>query len=887
MKFVLIDGYSYLYQVYHAISGLTGPRGEPVNAIFGFVRMVLDVRKKVSPTHIAVAWDTAEPSFRHKAFSDYKATRKPMPPDLAVQVPVVKEIIAAYRFAELSAAGYEADDVIATLVARLSDDAEILIVSRDKDLRQLLRRGVAFYDTKTGKLYTESDFVAEFGFAPSLFPDYLALVGDKSDNIPGVSGIGKKTAASLIQKFGSLEEIYANAQLIDGRYRRRLLEARTRVFEMRELVRVRTDVPLQFEPDSARVRKPDVPTLLKIFSKYNFKKFLEELSEWMDEAVDVEECDYRLVDTEEELEKVVRGLRGAELLAVDTETTSEDQHECRLVGVSLSAKPKTGFYIPVEAPAGEGRVSVDALRRHIGPLLEDEAQKKAGQNIKYDYQVLKRAGIQMRGMAFDTMVAAYLVDPESRGYGLDALALRYLGRKNRPIEALIGKGKEQITMDEVPTRKVCIYACEDVDVVLRLVEVLSKEMDEIGVRRLFDEVEMPLVEVLAEMELAGVRVDADYLRGLAEELRQQLQAVKERIFELAGHKFNIDSPQQLAKVLYEELKLPRLRRTKTGKAATDQEVLAELAKMHPLPQQIVHYRTVSKMLSTYVESLPALVRADGRVHTSFNQTATATGRLSSSEPNLQNIPVRDEVGRLIRRAFVPSYDDWWILSADYSQVELRFLAHFSEDPELIKAFCEGVDIHTAVAAALNGVAPEAVSADMRRQAKVVNFGIVYGLSPHGLATELGISHQEAKDYIEAYFRRYAKVKEFIERTVEFARKNGYVRTIAGRIRYIGGFASSDKHMQALAERTAVNTVMQGSSADLIKVAMVSLHRRLKEEDLKTRMILQIHDELLFDVPDAELQRVQRMVRQEMEGALSLRVPLKVDMGVGRNWLEAK
>jgi len=887
MKFVLIDGYSYLYQVYHAIRGLTGPRGEPTNAVFGFVRMVLDVRKKLSPTHIAVAWDTSEPSFRHRVFKDYKATRKPMPEDLVVQVPVVHRIIEAYHFAEFAVPGYEADDVVATIVSCLPEDAEVLIISRDKDLRQILRPNVAIYDTRTAKLYTEEDFRAEYGFPPKLLPDYLALVGDASDNIPGVSGIGKKTAISLIQRFGGLESLYERAQEIEGRYRRKLLEAKERVFAMRDLVRVRTDVPLDFDPDKARLRPPDVPTLLEIFQRYNFRKFLQELAEQMDEAVEVESCDYRLVNDEETLRRVVGNLKGAELVAVDTETTSEDQHHCRLVGISLSARPATGFYIPVMAPPGSKTLPMECVRRHLKGLLEDRTVKKAGQNLKYDYQVLKREGITLGGIAFDTMIAAYLVDPESRSYGLDTLALRYLGRKNRPIEALIGRGKEQITMDKVDPQKVCVYACEDVDVVLRLVDVLKKEMEEAGLRGLFDEVEMPLVEVLAEMELAGVRVDVGYLEELGGRLRRELEEVRGKIYELAGHEFNIDSPRQLARVLYEELGLPRTRRTRTGQAATDQEVLAELAKKHPLPEQVVRYRTLSKMLATYVEALPQLVHEDGKIHTSFNQTATATGRLSSSEPNLQNIPVRDELGRLIRRAFIPSGENWWLLSADYSQIELRFLAHMSEDPELIEAFKRGEDIHTSVAATVFGVKKEDVTPDMRRHAKVVNFGIVYGLTPHGLASELNISHHEAKEFIEAYFARYRGVREFIERTIEFARANGYVKTIKGRIRYISGFASPDRHVQALAERTAVNTVMQGSSADLIKVAMRAVHERLKKESLKTHMILQIHDELVFDVPDEELERVKTLVREEMEGAMELRVPLKVDVGVGRNWLEAK
>ena len=887
-KLFLIDGHSYLYQAFYAIRGLSGPRGEPINAVYGFINMVLSILRKERPDYIAVVFDHPEPSFRHRIFTDYKATRKPMPDELSSQIPIVQEIVTAYGFPVYSVAGFEADDVIATLVNSLPPYVEVYIISRDKDFKQILREGVYIYDTKSAKAKGRDDFKKEYGFEPERFADYLALRGDKSDNIPGVNGIGEKAAKELIGKFGSLEEVYANLDKLPARMANRLKEGREDAFLGYELAKVRTDVPLRFRLEDSAVRSPDKERLLAIFQRFNFKKFMEELKRDETAEATEEQVDYKLINDEKSLEKMLKRLESAAAVAVDTETTSENEQTCSLVGVSLSPAAGEGFYIPVAAPRGEKHLPKEKVLAALKGLLEDEKKPKFGQNMKFDYTILKREGVILKPLAFDSMVAAYLIDPTGRGYGLDALALRYLGRKNIPIESLIGKGKKQLSMDMVPLADVTRYACEDADVVMRLEPILRKKLKETDLERLFEEVEMPLVEVLAEMQLAGICVDVEYLRSLSGEMSDEIEKLKGEIYELAGHKFNIDSPKQLGGVLYEELGLPKVRKTRTGQAATDAEVLTQLAAFHRLPALVMKYRTLAKFKSTYVDALASMVLDDGRVHTSFNQTATATGRLSSSEPNLQNIPVRDEWGRRIRKAFVPqNRETHSFLSADYSQIELRFLAHFSGDKNLREAFEAGEDIHAFVASKVHGVPLRSVTPDMRRQAKAVNFGIIYGLSAHGLATQLGISHHEAQEFIDTYFANHPDVRRFIDETIEKARENGFVTTMMGRKRFIAGLDSSDKTTRAAAERLAINTVMQGSSADLIKLAMIKIHKTLKKENSPTKMVLQIHDELLFEIPDDRIEEEEKLISDIMCNIVSLNVPLVVDTSVGKNWAECK
>lgn len=887
-KLFLIDGHSYLYQAFYAIRGLSGPRGEPINAVYGFINMVLSVLKKEKPDYVAVVFDHPEPSFRHKMFTDYKATRKPMPSELSSQIPVVEEIVTAYGFPVYSVAGFEADDVIATIVETVHDDVEVFIISRDKDFKQILREGVYIYDTRKAERTGVDDFVAEFGFEPKRFADYLALRGDKSDNIPGVNGIGEKSAKELIKEFGSLEGVYSNLDRLPAKTANRLRDGRDAAFIGYELAKVKTDVPFRFRLEDSAVRSPDKEKLLAIFQRFNFKKFMEELK--ADETVEAaeESVNYILVNDEKSLERMLERLESAEAVAVDTETTSENEQTCSLVGLSFSPAAGEGFYVPVAAPRSEKHLRKEMVLTALRGLLEDENKPKFGQNMKFDYTVLKREGITLKPLVFDSMVAAYLIDPTGRGYGLDALALRYLGRKNIPIEALIGKGKKQLRMDMVPLKDITRYACEDADVVMRLEPILRKRLKEMDVERLFEEVEMPLVEVLAEMQLVGICVDAEYLHLLSEEMLEEIKRLKSEIYELAGHEFNIESPRQLAGVLYEELGLPRIRKTRTGQAATDAEVLSQLAAHHRLPTLVMKYRTLTKFKSTYVEGLISMILDDGRVHTSFNQTATATGRLSSSEPNLQNIPIRDEWGKRIRKAFVPqNRETHSFLSADYSQIELRFLAHFSGDESLCKAFEAGEDIHTFVASKVRRVPLESVTPEMRRQAKAVNFGIIYGLSAHGLATQLGIPHQEAQEYIETYFANHPDVRRFIDETIKDARRRGFVTTIMGRKRFIAGLNSSDRTERSAAERLAVNTVMQGSSADLIKLAMIKIHKTLKKEGSPTKMVLQIHDELLFEIPDDRVEKEKELISDIMCSVISLNVPLVVDTSVGKDWAECK
>lgn len=887
-KLFLIDGYSYLYQAFYAIRGLSGPHGEPINAIYGFVNMVLSILKREKPDYIGVVFDSPEPSFRHKSFPAYKATRKPMPEELSVQLPVVKEIVTAYGFPVYSASGYEADDVIATIVRSVPEDVKVYIISRDKDLKQLLRNGVRFYDTKTATSSGLEDFEKEFGFEPTSFPDYIALCGDKSDNIPGVTGIGEKTAQEMIVKYKTLENLFEHINELPPKVARKLEGSRESVFFSRELGMVKTDAPIDFKLDDCRVREPDKEKLLSIFQRYNFKKFMEELKSNESLTAVEEKADYRLINTEDGLKRLLTLLEKIKEIAVDTETTSEDEHSCSLVGISLATRSGEGFYIPVRAPLSEKHLPKEMVLKALKPILENEDVVKYGQNLKYDYIVLRREGIEVKPLKFDTMIAAYLVDPTGRGYSLDALSLRYLGRKNIAIERLIGKGKSQLTMDLVPLKDVTPYACEDVDVVMRLKPILEKELKNLQLEKLFYEVEMPLVEVLADMQLAGVSVDGEYLRSLSKEIEKKIKTLESEIYKLAQEEFNIDSPKQLSQILYEKLGLPKVRKTKTGQMATDADVLTQLALYHRLPALVIQYRTLTKFKTTYVDALPSLIRSDGRVHTSFNQTATATGRLSSSEPNLQNIPIRDEWGQRIRRAFIPQdLERWSLLSADYSQIELRFLAHFSGDEGLRSAFENNEDIHRFVAAKIHKVSPDAVSPEMRRRAKVVNFGIIYGLSAHGLATELNISHHEAQEYIDKYFENHPRVREFIDATIRKAREDGFVRTIMGRIRYISGLDSSDRNTRALAERLAVNTVMQGSAADLIKIAMIKIHKELKRKKSNAKMVLQIHDELVFEIPDELLAEEKDLINDVMSNAMRLEVPLTVSISVGKNWAECK
>ena len=909
-KLFLIDGHAHCYKAFYAIPHLSSPDGRPTNAVYGFTGMLLKVLKEQKPDYIAAVFDTPAPTFRHEQFAEYKAQRKPMPDDLRPQIDLIKEVVEAANVTMLAVPGYEADDVIGTLAKRASAEGiDVYIATGDKDALQLLDEHVRLFDTKLGKEYTADDLAEEKGIRPDQVVDMMALSGDTSDNVPGIRGIGPKTALKLIQDYDSLENVFDHVDEVSGKtLKRRLAEGGELAETSRKLVMLDTNVPLDVGPADCAVREPDDERLQKLFAELGFKRFLKDLGAEAPviehgqdgratagaEAAPAEqkivgrgEVKYQTVDDEGALKALAAELAAQERISIDLETTSLAPMKAGIVGFSFAWKTHEAYYVPVAGPLGSKTIPLAKAFEHLRPVIESAAPAKIGQNIKYDYVVLRNAGVRMRGVAFDTMVAAYLLDPERRRYNLDDLALGHLGFRKIPTSDLIGKGRNQITMDRIEVAKVAEYACEDADTVVRLFDVLSPELDKCGLAELAADLEFPLIEVLAEMEYAGIEVDAGVLAEISGQLSQSIEAIGGEIHEGAGEDFNIDSPKQLSAILFDKLKMPPSRKTKTGHS-TDADVLDELAVQYPIAAKVARYRAMKKLKSTYADALPKMINAaTGRVHTSFNQTMTATGRLSSSDPNLQNIPVRTEEGRGIRKAFVASGDGAVLLSADYSQIELRILAHFSGDEALRDAFLNDLDIHAFVAAEVNGIGIDDVDRDMRRRAKAVNFGIIYGLTPYGLSKDIGVPVGEAKQFIDAYFARYGRVREFIDKIIELAKDQGYVTTMFGRRRYLPTIHSRNDVERRYAERMAVNAVIQGTAADMAKIAMNRIHRRIEDEGRPSRMLLQIHDELLFELPESAVDDEREMIEKEMTAAAELDVPVKVNVGVGRNWLEVK
>ena len=884
-KLFLIDGHSHLYRAFFAVKGLTSPEGRPTNAVFGFTAMLRKLLREQKPDYLAVAFDMPGKTFRHDLFEEYKATRVKPPDEFIAQIPLTREVLDALQVPVYAQEGYEADDVLGTLAVQAAGRGlEVVIVTGDKDAAQLLGPNVSVLDTGKEQTLTAEKLRERDGIAPEQVIEVMALSGDSSDNVPGVPHVGPKTALELIREYGTLENVLAHVGEIRGQ---RLKESLTRHAEAarlsRRLVTIDTKAPVELSLDACRVKPPQPERLIPVFQKLGFRQFIAEFPV----APTREEAAYRLVDTEEALEHLLAALRAQKRFSIDLETTSASPMFAEIVGLSVCWKPKEAWYIPTRAPAPDPTLDAEKVLDALRPILADESVGKIGQNIKYDAVVLRRHGVELRGIVFDTMIAAYVLDAERRRYGLDELAADYLGYRMIPITDLIGKGKKQITMDRVPARKVCDYCCADSDIALRLSEILEKQLREQKMYDLFAQVEMPLVSVLAEMEFHGIGLDVAALRAMSQWLEQEMAKLEKQIYQEAGEEFNIGSTQQLAKILFEKLRLPRGRKTRTG-SSTDSDVLDQLAAGHRLPALVLEYRQLSKLKSTYADALPEMVApGTNRLHTSFNQAATTTGRLSSSDPNLQNIPIRTEIGERIRTAFVATDPRNRLLTADYSQIELRILAHLSGDAALREAFAREVDIHRFVAAQIHGVKPEEVTPAMRRVAKTTNFGIIYGQGPYGLARQLKIPNEEAAAFIGAYFRRYPGVKAFIERTVAEARKNGAVTTLLGRRRPLPGLNDPDRATRAFAERAAVNTVIQGTAADMIKVAMIRIARRLRDEKMRTTMLLQIHDELLFEVPPDEEISATDLVSTEMSTALKMDVPVKVNVALGRTWSEAK
>ncbi|MBI4618685.1 MAG: DNA polymerase I [Desulfobacterales bacterium] len=884
-RLFLIDGSSYIYRAYFAVGHLSTSSGFPTNAVFGFCNMLLKVIKDHKPDHMAVVFDTKGPTFRHEIYDQYKANRPAMPDDLVPQIPCIKKVVDGFNIPVLEMTGFEADDIIGT-VAKESEKkgVEVVIVTGDKDMLQLITENTTNLDTMKDRKYGVKEVMDRFGVEPSQLVEIMGLAGDTSDNIPGVPGIGEKTAIELIKEFGTIENLLNNVDKVTGNRRREnLLEFGDQARLSKELATIDVNVPLTYDFDDFSLSEPDMEKIKKIFKELEFTKFLKEFSS---QGVLPTE-NYNVVITEEEFGRLIEGLKNSHEFALDLETTSKDPMLARLVGISFSYRPHEAFYIPLDhrylgAPK---QLRMDYVLLSLKPILEEERIKKIGQNVKYDYVVLRRYGIELSGINCDTMVASYLLNPSKHNHNLEDIAREYLDHQMVSYKDLAGKGKNALTFDQIDIEKASIYTCEDSDVTFLLSNLLVPRLEKEGFADLFYNIEMPLILVLADMEMNGVKVDADFLLRMSKEMEVKLTLLMEEIYSLAGEEFNINSTQQLGNILFEKLGLPGAKRTKTG-YSTDVNTLSKLAFEHKLPAKILEYRSLTKLKSTYLDALPRLIHPEtGRIHTSYNQTVTATGRLSSSDPNLQNIPIRTQEGRKIRQAFIPE-EGWSLISADYSQIELRLLAHISEDDILVNSFNNDRDVHSETAAEIFGIIPSMVTSEMRRQAKAINFGVIYGMSSFGLAQELGISMKMAQDYIDNYFQRHEGVKRYIERILLHAKKDEYVTTLLNRRRYLPEINSKNHPTRQFAERTAINTPIQGSAADLIKVAMISISRRISRLGFSARMIMQVHDELVFEVPDDEAGSVADMVKEEMEGVMELLVPLKVDIGIGKSWGEA-
>jgi len=883
----LIDGTAYIHRAFHAIRNLSNSQGLPTNAVFGFTRMLIKLIEDCRPEFAAMLFDAKGPTFRHDMYADYKANRPPMPDTMAIQIPYIKQVTEGFQLPVIEKPGYEADDLIGTLARRAEENGfNAVIVSGDKDLVQLISRKVSIYDPMKDKRIDLQTVKAEFGLEPIQMIDVMGLSGDASDNVPGVPGIGQKTALSLVRTYGSMDRLYEEVDTITRKKQREnLIVFKDQAYLSRDLVTIDTQVPLTMARDDFRLSAPDGDALADLFQILEFRQ----LQQTFKTAKDQPAKTYTAIQDDAALVAIEERLRAAGRFSLDTETTSENPMKADLVGISVALEPHEAYYIPIgHTDTGDSpQLPLETVLKQLHDVLANPKIWKIGQNIKYDWMVLDRHGVELSGVMFDTMVASYLLNPTKRAHNLDQIALDFLGHKTITFSEVMGKDKGKKTFADVPLDKATPYACEDADITLLAYDNMLPRLEEIGLTDLMEQVEMPLIPVLKNMEMRGVRVDVERLRDLSHTFAHQLDALEKEIHGLAGETFNINSSQQLGAILFEKLKLPTQKKTrkKTG-YSTDVEVLTTLSEQHELPALVLRHRSLAKLKSTYADALVELVDPQtGRIHTSYNQTVTATGRLSSSDPNLQNIPIRTEEGMEIRRAFVPA-EGWQMLSADYSQIELRILAHYSDDPTLIRAFQDGEDIHTRTATEVFNLLPGFVTPELRRQAKAINFGIVYGMSPFGLSKQLGISQKMAKTYIDHYFERYPGVQAFLDRTIQEAHQNGRTSTLMGRIRLLPDISSPNRNLQQFAERTAINTPIQGTAADLIKLAMIRVDDAFRRRRLNAAMLLTVHDELVFEVPPEELDEVQALVLEVMEGVWELRVPLKVNLAIGPNWAEA-
>ena len=929
-KLFLLDAYALIYRAYYAF--IKNPRvnskGQNTSAIFGFVNTLEDVLKKENPSHIAVGFDPDGPTFRHTEFEAYKAQRQATPEDIKTAVPIIKKVLEAYNIPILEMDGYEADDVIGTIAKRVDKtEFDVYMMTPDKDYGQLTESHIFIYKPQ----YAGSGFdvlddikvMAKYNLSsPLQMIDYLGLMGDASDNIPGCPGVGPKTAEKLLQEFGSIENIIANTDKLKGSLRTKIEENQEQIVFSKFLATIKTDVPICIDPEQLIRKEIDEEKLKAIFEELEFRTLIsrvlgvetpiksqpaptgqlelfgvgneEQKTQQTELFSDVEissnfdnintiSHDYKMVDTLEEMKSLAESLCKLPSICFDTETTGMDPITSDVVGLSFAAKEGEAYWVPISKDKAAAQTQIDIFR----PIFENENIEKVGQNLKFDILGLKSFGVEVKGKLFDTMIAHYLISPESR-HGMDYLAEVYLKYDTIHIDELIGaKGKNQLSMGDLNPADITDYACEDADVTLKLKNILAKELEENNLKKLFDDIECPLIYVLVDMEWNGVRLDMEALKSLSDELTKELYDIENEISKLAGIEFNINSPKQIGEVLFDRLKIvDKPKKTSTGQYKTSEDELEKLRNKHPIIEKILQQRGLRKLLSTYVDAFPQLVNPKtGKIHTSFNQTVAATGRLSSTNPNLQNIPIRDARGKEMRRVFIPD-EGCTFVSADYSQIELRIMAHLSEDKNLVDAFNVGEDIHAATSAKIYNVPLEDVSSDMRRKAKTANFGIIYGISVFGLSERLNIPRAEAKELIDGYFATYPGVKRYMDESIEKAREKQYVETIYGRKRYVNDINSRNATVRGYAERNAINAPIQGSAADIIKIAMINIFNRLKRENLKSKMILQVHDELNLNVPMDEKNRVMQLVEEEMENACKLNVPLKTDCAAGRNWLEA-
>ncbi len=938
-KIFLLDAYALIFRSYYAF--IKNPRinskGLNTSAIFGFVNTLEEILKNENPSHIAVAFDPPAPNFRHKMYPDYKATREATPEDIKLSVPYIKDILDAYKIPVVQVENYEADDVIGTLAKKfVSEDNIIYMMTPDKDFAQLVEENILLYKPARGGNKAEILGVTEvnekFGIDnPAKVIDILALWGDTSDNVPGVPGVGQKTAPRLISKFGSIENIYQNINKLVGKQKQAFVENEDQVYLSRKLVTIDTQVPVECELEQLIIEEPDYDMLNKIFQELEFRTLQnrvignniknetetkakasvkseknqtnvqasgqlqfdlfsqpqEEQTQQISESYknDFSDVNYKLIDTQHLRKELIEKLKNFGDFCFDTETSGLDIYNDEIIGIAFALQEKEAFYVMMPEDYDETKLIIEEFKE----IFEDESIKKTGQNLKFDIAMIGRYEIQVKGQLFDTMIAHYLLEPEQK-HKLDHLAKKYLDYNMLPIEELIGpKGKNQRSMRDVDLEILTNYACEDADITLRLKNLFKEEIEKQDFQNLFYNIEMPLVPVLAKMEKNGVKIDSEKIRDFSHELKADLKTIETEIFEMAGEEFNIASPKQLGVILFEKLKVSsNPKKTKTNQYSTGEEELVKLSDKHPIINKILDYRGLNKLLNTYVDVLPELVNSKtGRIHTSYNQTITSTGRLSSNNPNLQNIPIREERGREIRRAFVAADEKNTFFSADYSQIELRLMAHLSEDKNMLDAFCKhSIDIHTATAAKIFKVDENDVSREMRAQAKTANFGIIYGISAFGLSQRLNISRTDAKTLIDSYFENFPDVKKFMDECIRIAREKEYVETIFGRRRYLPDINSRNAIVRGFAERNAINAPIQGSSADIIKLAMVKIHNEFEKQKLNSKMILQVHDELNFDVLLEELDTVKTIVVSEMQNVINLKVPLIVECSNADNWLDA-